>query len=132
MNIREWQEKFKAGEFETGNPWDANWYDWWCKDESLRYKTELLGKRIVKKLKNSSKINLETMEVGFKNNCPMVGKLYDDIRISDIDSPYNKYVIVYNDDREDTLWTLYEINPNGDDIQHSFKGCNDVVAWLNS
>ena len=62
---------------------DAGWYDWFCQEKSLAKKTDSLYKKLLQIIK-SKKFNAKTTYVFFKNNCPMVGKLYDDFRICDI------------------------------------------------
>lgn len=84
--LREFITRFEAGEFENpsrSTQCDAGWYDWFCKDTSLRNKTRFLGKRVIS-LAKSKKINLDTMYVFFKNNCPMNGNLYDSFSICDL------------------------------------------------
>lgn len=84
-SIREFIEKFNNGDFNSNNrsiQCDAGWYDWFCRDSSLRNKTYKLTAKL-KKIINSEKINQDTMYVFFKNNCPCNGSLYDDFRICD-------------------------------------------------
>mgnify|MGYP003609724740 CR=1 FL=1 len=64
---------------------DGCWsfYDWFCKKTSLENK----AKSFIPKLKflvNNGIVNGDTCYVWFKNNCPMNGTLYDDMRISRI------------------------------------------------
>lgn len=60
----------------------AGWFDWFCRDSSLANKTKRLG-RIVCRIANSKKFDATKVYVFFKNNCPMVGKLYDSFSICD-------------------------------------------------
>ena len=86
VSLRKWIEMFDNGEFENPDfdtQVKAGWYDWFCKDASLASKTKKLAPK-VKKIANSWKVNIDTMYVFFKNNCPMDGSLYDDFRICDI------------------------------------------------
>jgi hypothetical protein len=62
-----------------------NFYDWFCKETSLKNKASKLfpaAKRFAQKME----INLDTHYVFFKNNCPINGSLYDDFRIVDIET----------------------------------------------
>ncbi len=59
-----------------------NFYDWFCKDSDLPNKQIALDKK-VRRLMASTKLNMDTMYVWYKNNCPMSGSNYDDIRFSD-------------------------------------------------
>ena len=63
-----------------------NFYDWFCKDSSLWNKAIKLFGQVKKFLKFHPDIDLDTHYVFFKNNCPVVGSLYDDFRICDIES----------------------------------------------
>lgn len=88
LTIREYLEKFDNGDFESKDvdtQCAAGWYDWFCKESLLANKTIKLTMKLRQILK-SKKINQNTMCVFFKNNCPMVGSLYDDFRICDIKS----------------------------------------------
>ena len=62
-----------------------NFYDWFCKDLSLKAKSEKLFKQ-VRKFVEVFDVDLDKHYVFFKNNCPMRGPLYDDFRICDIES----------------------------------------------
>ena len=86
LSLRTWIDKFNHSEFESRDletQIKAGWYDWFCKDESLANKTKRMGS-IVKQFKEGGKLNLDSMYVWFKNNCPLAGPLYDDYRIADI------------------------------------------------
>jgi hypothetical protein len=63
-----------------------NFYDWFCNTTSLKNKAKALFPKVKRFLKSHPEINLDTHYVFFKNNCPMVGSLYDDFRIVDIES----------------------------------------------
>ena len=61
-------------------------YDWFCKDSSLRIRGERLMPKVIKFLKTQPTIDPEKHYVFFKNNCPMVGPTYDDFRICEIET----------------------------------------------
>lgn len=86
INLKEWKEKYENGDFDINNVHaqiEAGWFDWFCKDTSLLGKTRKLAPKVIQVME-SSKINKEDSYVFFKNNCPMVGKLYDSFSICDI------------------------------------------------
>lgn len=77
LNIKDWQKAFINGEFEKADvntQIQAVWYDWFCRDTSLKNKTIKLGK-IVKQIKSGGKVDIEKNYVFFKNNCPCFGGL---------------------------------------------------------
>ena len=63
-----------------------NFYDWFCKDSSLRNKSWKLMKQVKTFLKHNPQIDLLEHYVSFKNNCPGRGPLYDDFRICNIET----------------------------------------------
>ncbi|UOK16862.1 hypothetical protein [Vibrio phage phiKT1024] len=58
-------------------------YDWFCSDGALKSRYEKLLKK-VKILVELGFVDGDKCYVWFKNNCPVDGSLYDDIRFSDI------------------------------------------------
>jgi hypothetical protein len=88
VSVREWIGNFVTGKYDATDvhtQCDAGWYDWFCKDTSLPGKTRKLGHKVLR-VARSKKINPDTMYVWFKNNCPCVGKLYDDFRFADMET----------------------------------------------
>ena len=79
--------------FENGNIIDSerrvndcyNFYDWFCKDSSLKRKSISLMKQ-VKRCVKFKDIDVNSVYVFFKNNCPMNGPTYDDFRICDLET----------------------------------------------
>ena len=70
-----------------------NFYDWFCSDKALENKSMKLFKQVKTFIKHHPEINLDTHYVFFKNNCPMLGPLYDDFRIVDIESDNVLYTV---------------------------------------
>ena len=136
-NIREWQKNFSCGRYDDNSfstQVDAGWYDWFCKTESLGHKTSKLGK-IVSKICDGGKVALDSHYVWFKNNCPAVGPLYDDIRISRSDDnghSVNDIVISVRDKREEHNYVVYS---NINDFASPVFACDDarhLVKWINT
>lgn len=72
-------------------------YDWFCRDTSLKNKSARLISRLKSIVKaNNNKFDPAKTYVFFKNNCPLAGPLYDDIRICDIETGNVLYTIVPN------------------------------------
>jgi hypothetical protein len=63
-----------------------NFYDWFCKDSSLKRRSDKLKLKL-NFLVKSGLVNPDNL-VTFKNNCPVNGKLYDDIRLSNKEGDY--------------------------------------------
>jgi len=142
ITLREWQEKFKEGAFDAPDfrtQCNAGWYDWFCADSSLANKTKRLGK-IVSKIHEDGRLDIDKCYVWFKNNCPMVGPLYDDIRISDMKTGENIIVISIDDKRSAAKYEVTILQPDvvfGTDHTDGkwksvfFDDARYLVKWLN-
>lgn len=69
------------------------WYDWFCRETSLKRKGEALLKKL-KAIASSNKFDNDKCYVFFKNNCPCYGSLYDDFRICDKETGDVLYCVV--------------------------------------
>lgn len=138
FNLKTWLTKYASGEFDSPDvdtQIKAGWYDWFCRDTSLPKKTQALAPKVMK-VSNSKKVQalgLDKVYVFFKNNCPCVGKLYDDFRICDIETGDVIFCIVPRtghtiDNGRAELWGS----------ENEFKGplttgkFKDVMNYLNS
>lgn len=134
MNVREWQVAFNNGNFDAADldtQIDAGWWDWFCKDTSLKNKTKKMG-NIVKCIKDGGRINLDTSYVWFKNNCPCCGGLYDDFRFADIETGNVLYTICIDDDRSDFKYEVWGRDNNFKGMIVGFNTKKELVNWLNN
>jgi hypothetical protein len=86
--LRKQLEAFDKGIYLDGDgkeSWCFNFYDWFCKDTSLKRKSDTLFKQVKRFVKANPNIDIDKHYVFFKNNCPAYGPLYDDFRICDIE-----------------------------------------------
>ena len=85
--LRQQLEAFENGVFlDSDGSKDSGcfvFYDWFCRDSSLKNKSIKLFKQ-VKLFVKMKDVDLDSTYVFFKNNCPVGGPLYDDFRIVDI------------------------------------------------
>jgi hypothetical protein len=96
VTLRQQLEAFDKGIFmdSDGDESDCyNFYDWFCKDESLKGKSKrLFG--MVKRWVKKRNTDTDKVYVFFKNNCPMRGPLYDDFRICNIETGDVIYTVI--------------------------------------
>ena len=95
-NLKTQLEKFNQGiiiDSEGSENKCFNFYDWFCKDNSLERKAKKLFPKVKTFLKNYPDVNPEEVYVFFKNNCPMNGRLYDDFRICLIETGDVMYTV---------------------------------------
>jgi hypothetical protein len=133
MNVKTWIERFNNGDFESkdyATQCEAGWYDWFCKDTSLAGKTKRMG-NIVKQFKHGGKINLETMYVWFKNNCPLNGPLYDDFRFADIETGDTLFTIQIASVHNEKRYTVYGKKNNFDKPLFESDSSRELVKWFN-
>ena len=94
--LRQQLEAFENGVFlESEGQEDSGcfvFYDWFCKDSSLKRKATALFKK-TKMFTKMKDVDLDSTYVFFKNNCPMDGPLYDDFRICDVESGNVLYTV---------------------------------------
>jgi hypothetical protein len=97
MTIREFMREYEGGafcdeSFETA--YEAGWRAWFCPVSSLKRRLDKLYPKI-KEVVQSEKINIDTMQMLFQNNCPDVGSLYyDEFKICDMKTGEIIYAIV--------------------------------------
>ena len=74
-------------------------WDWFCSDKALAGKSRKLCGNVCVITKLTKKFDPKKVYVWFKNNCPCSGSLYDDLRISDLETHDVLYTIVPHDGR---------------------------------
>lgn len=138
ISVKEWIVRFQNNEYESSDVRTqiiAGWYDWFCKDSSLKNKTYKMG-RIIEKVKAGGKVDMDNWYVWFKNNCPLNGPLYDDFRFADRKTGNVQFTIQINCCWNRARYTVYGRTPDGmGHWEEPLFECNDsriLVNWLNS
>ena len=94
--LRQQLEAFENGVFlDSDGSKDSScfvFYDWFCKDSSLKRKATALFKK-TKLFAKMKDVDLDSTYVFFKNNCTSGGTLYDDFRICDVESGNVLYTV---------------------------------------
>jgi hypothetical protein len=84
-SVREFILNYEKGKYDSHSVKvmiEAGWFDWFCSDRSLKKRLDALFPKVTQ-LAHTAKINMDTMYVFFKNNCPVYGTVYDDFRFCD-------------------------------------------------
>ena len=134
ITVREWQKKFREGDFNNksfDSMVEAGWYDWFCSTSSLFNRLKKLAPLI---MAITDPNILDNYYVWFKNNCPMCDPLYDDVRFEPIsgerDGRY--FVVSYKDEREDGLWALYTERNGFSKPEMCFSHVRNAAKYLNA
>lgn len=133
-SVREWQVKFNLSGFDNPDrrtQIEAGWYDWFCRDTSLANKTKRMGK-IIKQVKDGGKVNLDTMYVWFKNNCPLNGPLYDDFRFADRVTGDVQFTIQIDCCWNDYRYSVYSRRTGFETPAFETNSSRELVKWLNT
>ena len=134
MSIREWQNAFIEGKFDSndiGTQCEAGWWDWFCKDSSLASKTKRMG-QIIKKVKDGGKVDLDNLYVWFENNCSCFGPLYDDFGFARLVDGEVKFTIEINCCHNNSRYTVYGERNGINSLLFESNSSRDLVKWLNS
>ena len=134
MSVRQWQERFRAGDFnsrELAVQREAGWYDWFCRDDALAGRLKKLSKVV---LGIKAPFILDNYYVWLKNNCPIAGPLYDDVRFEPLSRERDgKYFVVSLDcPHEFVKWVLYTQRYGYDAPEFCSGNVRDVVRYINS
>jgi len=108
ISIREWQKQYKDGAFnskERSVQVSAGWYDWFCRDDALLGRLKKLAPVI---MGITEPYILDNYYLWLKNNCPLNGTLYDDVRFEPLTGERDgKYFLVSLDSpHENGRWSL--------------------------
>ena len=133
ISVRQWQERFKAGAFsarDTATQCAAGWYDWFCQDEALAGRLKKIA-RVVMGI--TDPFILDNYYVWFKNNCPVPGPLYDDVRFDllagERDGKY--FVVSLDSPRERMKWALTTERFGFDTPEFECRNVRDMVKYIN-
>ena len=134
LSVRQWQEKFRAGAFNAQDRYtqcEAGWYDWFCQDHALAGRLKKIG-RVVMGI--TDPFILDNYYVWFKNNCPMSGPLYDDVRFEPLSGERDgKYFVVSLDSpHERTKWALVTERYGFDAPEFECRDIREMVKYINS
>lgn len=133
MSVRQWQERFRAGMFDsrsTAVQCMAGWYDWFCRDDALSGRLKKLSKAV---MGITEPFILDNFYMWFKNNCPMSGPLYDDVRFEPLAGERDgKYFLVTLDCPYETdKWALYTERYGFDAPEFGCSNVREMVKYVN-
>ena len=109
MSVREWQKAYRAGEFDVKDVTTqirAGWYDWFCKDDGLAGRLKRIAPVVTGITEPAI---LDNYYVWFKNNCPLNGPLYDDVRFEPLEGERDgrRFMIRMDSPHEKQKWVMY-------------------------
>ena len=134
MSVRQWQERFRAGDFSSKDravQCEAGWYDWFCQDVALAGRLQKLSKVV---MGITDPYILDHYYVWFKNNCPLSGPLYDDIRFEPLhgDRSGKYFVVIRDSPHEAHKWTLYTERHGFEQPEFTCGNVRDMLRHINS
>lgn len=134
LSVRQWQEQFRAGAFNAQDRYTqckAGWYDWFCQDHALAGRLKKIG-RVVMGI--TDPFILDNYFVWFKNNCPLNGPLYDDVRFEPLSGERGgKYFVVSLDSpHEREKWALVTERYGFDAPEFDCRNIRDMIRYVNS
>ena len=133
ISVREWQQRYKAGAYDDKArdvQIAAGWYDWFCPDDSLSGRLKKIAPVV---MGITEPFILDNYYVWFKNNCPVIGPLYDDVRFELLNGQRDgKYFLVSRaSPHEKKLWALTTERFGFKEPEYECQKVRDMVAYIN-
>lgn len=132
MSVRQWQEAFRAGLFDDTSidtQCKAGWYDWFCSDKALAGRLKKIGSVV---MGITEPFILDNYYVWFKNNCPITGPLYDDVRFEPLvgarDGRY--FLVSLGSPYEKQKWALIT-ERSGFNTEFRCADVRDMAKYIN-
>ena len=134
ISVRQWQEQFRAGSFDSpdvATQCKAGWYDWFCPDSELTGRLKELAE-VVMGITDPS--ILDNYYVWFKNNCPITGPLYDDVRFEPLSGERDgKYFLVTLDSpHEKSRYVLHTERHGFEKPEFECEQLGQMTNYINS
>ena len=135
FSVREWQERFRAGEFnekDVGAQMNAGWYDWFCRDSALAGRLQRIAPVV---MGITEPAILDNYSVCFKNNCPLNGPLYDDVRFEPLEGERDgRYFLVALDsphEKPGHKWALTAERSGFDEAEFGCGNVREMCEYIN-
>ena len=135
VSVREWQERFRAGDFDAKDietQLRAGWYDWFCRDSALAGRLQRIAPVV---MGITEPAILDNYFVCFKNNCPLNGPLYDDVRFEPLEGERDgRYFLVALDsphEKPGHKWALTAERSGFDEAEFGCGNVREMCEYIN-
>ncbi len=133
ISVRQWQENFRDGAYNSSDfatQCKAGWYDWFCENSELADRLKELAEVV---MGITDPFILDNYYAWFKNNCPMRGDLYDDVRFDLLSGERGgKYFLVSLDSPYETSrYALYTERHGYEQPEFECERIAELTSYIN-
>lgn len=133
ISIRQWQEQFKAGAYNSPDGYTqfkAGWHDWACKCSALAGRLKKVAKVV---MGITSPFILDQYYVRFENAASLSGPLYDSIHFEPLSENRDEiyFRVILNYPRQKAKWTLISERYDFETPEFVCDSVRDMVRYVN-
>ena len=132
LSVKKWVKNYIKGKYDKedrNTQIKAGWFDWCCKETSLKNKTKKIG-NIMKKVVNENLVN--NCYIWFENCISIDGHLYDSFRFAYLKTGAALIYIFINNTKYDHKYVMYDFRNEFKEPIFKTNKTKILIEYLNN